>query len=82
MMMLKMNMCPVRLKETGRHLFDAPYCYSETVQIDTILIERHGKVYYVQRDLDEAERVKFASEIKRLNDDQERKWDVNQPKRS
>lgn len=78
-MTLKMNMCSVRLRETGRHLFDAPYCYSETVQVGEISIKRHGKVYYAPRDLGEAEREKFTAEIRRLNDDQEREWDVNQP---
>lgn len=78
-MTLKMNMCPVRLAKTGRRLFDAPYCYSEIVQIKDLTIERRSKVYYVPRDLDEVEREKFIAEIKRLNDDQERKWDINQP---
>jgi len=73
-MVLKMNMREVRLAATGKHLFDAPYCYRDRIDLGYVVISRGDHCYYAPRDLTEMERDEFFSEIKRLNDEQEREW--------
>jgi len=75
-MTLKMNMRPVRLAETGRHLFDAPYCFRDKIEIGNAVITLGNGCYYTTRDLSEAERELFVAEVKRLNDEQVREWGI------
>lgn len=78
-MTLKMNMRPVRLAATGKHLFEAPYCYNNVVQVGELTIELIDKMYLSPRELTADEQEKFVQEIKRLNAEQEKEWDVNHP---
>lgn len=78
-MTLKMNMRPVRLAATGKHLFDAPYCYRDTIQVGELTIQRLDKMYLSPRELTADEKMQFVQKVEQLNAEQEKEWDVNQP---
>lgn len=79
-MTLKMNMREVRLASTGKHLFDAPYCYQSKVPAgDDLTIELGERAYFTPRELSEAEKEQFLKNIETLNAAQEKAWGINQP---
>ena len=73
------QMFPVKLASTGKHLFDLPYCYAESLSIEDATLSRGRDAYYANRDLSRAERNRIADMIAELNAEQERIWNVNQP---
>jgi hypothetical protein len=73
-MTLKMNIRPVRLAQTGRHLFDAPYCYRQEVTISDAVLTKGGDCFYASRDLTEVERTELFRIITAANEQQEREW--------
>jgi hypothetical protein len=73
-MTLRMNIRPVRLAATGRHLFDAPYCYRDQLQVGDAVLTKGGDCYYASRDLTESERAEMVEIVKAENAQQEREW--------
>lgn len=73
------TMVSVKLSETGRHLFDAPFCYEKEFTVDGLSISSAPGVLFVPRELSAEEQSKLFSEIERLNNAWEKDHDVNQP---
>jgi len=75
----KINTRQVRLASTGKHLFDAPYCYRHRFEIDGIAIEYVNRAFLASAELTDDQKARLIKAIADANEAQEREWGVNQP---